>query len=131
MRRTISVLIVEDNSIDAHITDAILKNADDRIETTFCTNGETALNYLTNNTSNLPDFVLLDINMPVMDGKEFLQKKSSYNEIHDVPVIMLSSSGLQSEKNECLNLGAVSFIEKPLSMQIMQEDEKLRSILQE
>ena len=129
MRTKIPILIVEDNKIDAHITESILKNADKRIETQLCTNGATAIDYLIANEESPPAFIFLDINMPIMNGKQFLIKKASLQNIQDVPVIMLTSSGLDSERKECFNLGAVEYIEKPLSIEVLTKNEKLVSLL--
>lgn len=67
----------------------------------------------------LPSSILVDINMPDMDGWEFLElAKSLVGE--DVPIHILSSSTLQTDKEKAIALGAQSFIEKPLTIEKLQ-----------
>ncbi len=109
------ILIVEDNYIDAHIAESMINNLDETIRVHHCINGQKALEFLYKLKGLQPDLIFLDINMPIMDGKEFLARKQVDKEIKSIPVVMLSSSGLFAEKNECLTLGAKDFIEKPVT----------------
>ncbi len=117
MKNKLSVLVVEDDLVDLHIATCILKRIDEEITVVHSPNGEEAVSYLYDIKTALPDLILLDINMPIMNGKEFLKQRALVEDFRNIPVIMLSSSGFSIEKNECLSLGADDFIEKPLTVE--------------
>ncbi len=121
MDRSILALIVEDNDVDFQIADFIFRKISNRIFVNRCRNGEEAVSYLYDLKTSIPDFILLDIDMPIMNGKEFLKLKAKNESFRDIPVIILSSSTLSVEKEECLKLGAVDFIEKPLTVEAVDE----------
>lgn len=114
--RNSEVLIVEDNEIDFQIAQVMIKKVLGKVDIDWCQNGEEAFAYLYDLKSGLPDFILLDIDMPIMNGKEFLKLKSQNESFKEIPVVVLSSSVWDSEKDECIDLGAVDFIEKPLTI---------------
>jgi CheY-like chemotaxis protein len=60
-----------------------------------------------------PDYIFLDINLPEMNGKEFLSKLKGNPGFKGIPVIVYSTSGNNSDINECKKLGAIDFIVKP------------------
>ena len=59
-----------------------------------------------------PDLIILDIKMPVMDGAEFLSFVKKDIKFRNVPVLLLTGVPNQEEINQCLDLGAVSYVEK-------------------
>ena len=61
------------------------------------------------------DLILADLNMPNLDGKEFLQIMRSSNFYRNIPVIILSAESESGERIDCLNKGADDFIEKPFN----------------
>ena len=79
------------------------------------TNGEEALNFL-NNNDNLKNtkLILLDLNMELMNGFEFLGKRMEIPKIKNVPVVVLTSSGRQEDVEKAYKLCANSYVEKPL-----------------
>ncbi len=117
MKNKLSILIVEDDPVDTHIATCILKKIDANINIDQSQNGEEAVSFLYDIKTSLPDLILLDINMPIMNGKEFLKQRAMVDDFRNIPVIMLSSSGFYLEKKECLTLGAQDFIEKPLTVE--------------
>ena len=103
-----SILIVDDNSQNLQVLGKILQENNYEIE--FAINGEAALVWLKKRKF---DLILLDINMPVMDGFEVCRKVRSNPELNNVPVIFLSA---ESEKESILKgfeLGAQDYITKP------------------
>ena len=117
MLRKAVVLIVEDNDIDFQIAEIMIKKVIKEVIINRCQNGEEAFSYLFDLKTGFPDFILLDIDMPIMNGKEFLKLKSQNKSFRAIPAIVLSSSVWDTEKNECLELGAKDFIEKPLTIE--------------
>lgn len=115
------ILLIEDNDIDVHIATSLLNSINNELEIDRCKNGREALDLLIDNESSQPNLILLDINMPVMDGKEFLRERASLAAVHEIPVIIVTSSAILAEKRECLELGANDYIEKPVSVEIFKE----------
>lgn len=116
MLRKALILIVEDNDVDFHIAEIMLKKVLEKVTINRCRNGEEAFSYLHNLKTSFPDFILLDIDMPIMNGKEFLKVKSQNESFKEIPVVVLSSSVWNEEKEECIKLGAEAFIEKPITI---------------
>jgi len=59
------------------------------------------------------DAIILDVNMPKMNGLEFLEKRLENNEIADIPVIMLTTEGQDEDRDKAISLGATAYIIKP------------------
>ena len=66
--------------------------------------------------SQSPDLVLLDLNMPVLDGFQVLRRLKSGDGAKDIPVIMLSAHGQEKEVVTGLEVGAVDYVTKPFSL---------------
>ncbi len=75
--------------------------------------GLDALNWL--NAGNIPDLIIADINMPNMDGFEFVENIRASGYFKDIPVIMLSASESSTEKVRFLRLGANDYMVKPFN----------------
>jgi putative two-component system response regulator len=74
--------------------------------------GEQALQIL---KKVIPDLILLDIEMPVMDGYEVIKKLKEVNETKDIPVIFLTSHTDPGNELDALSMGAIDYITKPFS----------------
>jgi len=81
-------------------------------------NGEDALALVQGNT---PDMIFSDINMPKMDGLEFLRHLREVPAAKDVPVVMITTEGSQSRVIEALSLGAKGYIRKPFTPEQVKE----------
>ncbi|MBO6260046.1 MAG: diguanylate cyclase [Lachnospiraceae bacterium] len=101
------ILIVDDESINLSCARSALK---DQCEVATAISGSQALRYL---DSNVPDLILLDIDMPIMSGIEVMKSIQKKKELKDIPVIFLSANANAVTESECLNMGAVDFIAKP------------------
>src|SRR4051794_653472 len=90
------ILLVEDNEGDIVLTQEALADAKIKNKVTVSRDGEEAINYLTNATKNpeelFPDLILLDINLPKVDGKEVLHYIKTTPALKKIPVVMLSPS---------------------------------------
>jgi len=128
MKKLNSVLLVDDDKAVNFISKMLIKKAGitDHIETVL--NGQQALDYLTNSgeyeksndTFPRPMLILLDINMPVMDGWDFAEafSKLEENQKENIIIVMLTSSLNPDDKTKASNLPVVSgFQNKPLSME--------------
>lgn len=119
MGDNLQVLVIEDNDIDLLLATKLIQLADSSVEIHHCENGEVAINHL--NEGHQYDVVLLDLNMPVMTGLEFLQEKEHFHILNDTPIVVLSSSVDERDMVRCKELKANHYIEKPLSLSKAKE----------
>ncbi len=102
------ILVIEDEELLRNLYTELLEMKGYHVET--ANDGKIALEKL--NETRKPDLILLDINMPHMDGVEFLRIIKSNNKLKRVPVILISGI-IQVEKiSAALDLGAISYVEK-------------------
>ena len=83
-----------------------------------CSNGEEALRHL---QGNKPDIILCDINMPIMNGEQFLEALSQKPASERPPVIIVSTDSTHTRVDRMLELGARSYIRKPFTPEAMRE----------
>ena len=127
--KTVNVLQADDDQDDCLLTAKVL----DRVyagplQLTTVSNGEALLAYLDQCTvrhelalTPMPDLVLLDINMPCIDGREAIAKLRANTRYQAVPVIVLTTSDAQDDINLAYSLGANSYISKALTFNEMVE----------
>lgn len=115
------ILLVEDNTDDVLLTLRALQRANILNEVVVARDGAEALDYLTSegqysgrDSKDMPVVVLLDLKMPRMSGLEFLEKIRKINELKFLPVVILTSSTEDRDICESYNLGANSYIQKPV-----------------
>lgn len=113
MKSNLSLLIVDDDADDIELFIEAAKEIDENIECITANNGRQALELLKNNTSSLPDFIFLDIRMPVFDGKKCLLEIKKDERLKHIPVIIYTTSKEVEESKELRKMGAVYFISKP------------------
>ena len=83
--------------------------------------GEVALKTLRNGIKQLPDFIFLDLNMPLMDGKTCLTELKKDERLKNIPVIIFSTSSSPNEIAETNKLGALYFMVKPTNFRLLQK----------
>jgi len=124
----IYILLVEDNEADIIITLRAFEKA--KMKNRFMTvrNGEEALDYMYHrnkyadqDTFPYPDLILLDINMPRLDGFGVLKQLKEDSQLKIIPVIMLTSSKNKEEVARSYRYGAASFIQKPVHYEEFME----------
>lgn len=121
-----NILLVDDDEDDRDFFLSVLLLIDNSLTCHTASNGSIALAQLTA-ASELPDLIFLDLNMPVMNGKQFLVEVKKHERLKDIPVIILSTSSDQSTINETALLGAADFLTKPNKLSLLEA--KLRVIL--
>jgi CheY-like chemotaxis protein len=119
------LLVVDDDKEDRALFCEAASGIDTDIKFLIAEDGAQALQLL-EQTAVLPDYIFLDINMPKMNGKEFLVRAKKDNRIKKIPVVMYSTTSQTKEIEECYKLGAYDFLIKPPSFQKLVDD--LRSI---
>ncbi|MEP2023135.1 MAG: response regulator [Reichenbachiella sp.] len=124
MKSINSIFVVEDDPISSYVIKLALQQHPAFDEALEFKNGQVAVDYLNENTSNgdLPELILLDINMPVMDGWDFLEHFSAMDSSKEIPVVMLTSSinpnDIEKAKAHHLVKG---FLSKPLNKEKLDE----------
>ncbi len=107
------ILVVDDVPANLKFAEQLLE---DKYRLTLAVSGAQALKFL---TKAEPDLILLDLNMPEMDGCTVLLKLKENPDTDKIPVIILTSEADSSMEIKCLALGAVDFIRKPFVTEIM------------
>lgn len=124
MQMTKSLLLVEDDQLDAVIMKRCLKQLNMPCELVHCTDGEKALEYLRRCSGDLPCAILLDLNMPRMNGLEFLAHIKADAPLRSIPVLVVTTSSATEDMKACLSLGAVACIRKDCSFEVFVESMK-------
>jgi two-component system, chemotaxis family, chemotaxis protein CheY len=116
---SIRALIVDDSSVMRKIVERSLRQAGLNLTQVFeAGNGAEAL---TSIQANKVDLILCDINMPVMDGLEFVRKLSSVENAKGVPVVMITTEGSEGHVVRALSAGARGYIRKPFTPDQVKE----------
>ncbi|MEK6743285.1 MAG: response regulator [Nitrospirota bacterium] len=121
-----TILLVEDDSVDAMTVRRALKEVNVTNPIAIAGNGEEALEYLRNSANEKPCIILLDLNMPKMNGIEFLRVAKQDTGLKTIPVVVLTTSRGEREKVESFNLGVAGYMIKPVDYQ--QFVEMMRTI---
>ena len=118
---SVEILLVEDNPSDAELTIRELKKNQLANNLVHVRNGQEALDFLfgitesgTPGTSPMPKVILLDIQMPKLNGIEVLQRLKENPRTKNIPVVILTSSKEHPDVQRCYDLGANSYIVKPV-----------------
>ncbi|MCK4224312.1 MAG: response regulator [candidate division Zixibacteria bacterium] len=117
------ILLAEDDPGDQELTRRALEQSRIRNELYIVEDGEEALDYLLRRgkyedpaSSPKPDLMLLDLNMPKMDGKQLLKQMRADPNLRRIPVVALTTSKQESDIIRTYDLGANSYIVKPVNM---------------
>lgn len=123
-QHSVEILLVEDNVNDAELAIRELKKHNLANNLVHVTDGEQALefifgtgNYEGRSIDQVPKLVLLDIQMPKINGLEVLQKIKSNPVTKKMPVVILTSSKEDPDIQKCYDLGANSYIVKPVNFE--------------
>lgn len=114
MRSLKPILLVEDDSADVLIIRRALRDLKIENQLVNAKNGEEGLQYLGNPKNERPCIILLDLNMPKMDGIEFLEIIKSDEQLKSIPVIALTTSQSNGDISTCFDLGISGYIVKPV-----------------
>jgi CheY-like chemotaxis protein len=121
MQRVINILLVEDDNLDQMEVQRTLERKNIVHKLKIAKNGEEALSVINEQSSDIftgkPDIILVDLNMPKMNGFEFLARLKSEDAYKDIKVFILSTSDEREDKVAALNLGISGYITKPLKLE--------------
>ncbi|MGB5229719.1 MAG: response regulator [Eudoraea sp.] len=106
------ILFIEDDAIETMKLTRTLSKLEEKHTLIQANNGEEALKIL--NETNLPDIILLDLNMPRMNGIEFLQILKKDPLLKYLPTVILTTSENRTDLLECYKTGIAGYVIKPL-----------------
>lgn len=111
------ILIVDDSDDDYDATVRALRRGGNLTNPVHrCENGKQALDYLFRRTPHeqpLPGLILLDLNMPGVDGRRVLTEVKRNDELRRIPIIVMTTSEAEHDVEACYQLGANTYVRKP------------------
>ncbi len=116
----IDVLIVEDNPGDVVIIEEMLKDLKIDLNITLAEDGLEAVNLLKNTGSVMPDLMILDLNLPRMDGFDVLRMMKADDGLRSIPVVVMTGSLKKEDENKARSLGAADYCIKPATVEEME-----------
>lgn len=127
-KKTLIILMADDDADDRLLAKEAMYESRVLNELHFVENGVRLLNYLRGDGefSNremypMPGLILLDLNMPKMDGREALAEIKADRRLHRIPVVILTTSKAEEDMVKGYGLGAVSYITKPVTFDALVE----------
>jgi CheY-like chemotaxis protein len=111
--KILNILLIEDDMIEVMKLKRTIVKLNLNHNITVANNGEEGLEIL-ERKERLPDIILLDLNMPKMNGLEFLKIMKADDRLKYIPVVILTTSNNQRDLLECFKLGISGYMTKPL-----------------
>ena len=108
------ILIVEDSPDDFEATKRAFTKANLRNSIHRAESGEEALSFLRDEANPRPGIILLDLNMPGLDGRKTLEIIKQTRALQSIPVVILTTSNDERDVEACYKLGANTYIQKPV-----------------
>lgn len=119
MDKVLKIMLIEDDMIEIMKFNRTITKLKLKHEIIEANNGEEALNLLSKK-DNLPDIILLDLNMPKINGIEFLGILKDHETLKYIPTIILTTSNNQRDLLECYRIGVAGYVLKPLKYEEYQ-----------
>ena len=116
----IEILLAEDNEFDVHVTEAAFRDALVSNRVSWVSDGEAAISFLKrlgeHSQAPRPDLILLDLNLPKMNGFQVLEAIKADPHLKNIPVVVVSGSNRESDITRAYELQASAFVVKPLEV---------------
>jgi len=117
---TKKVLLVEDNEGDIKLIEEAINDNNLFIELELVKDGGQAMNYLESKINggytDLPDLIIMDLNLPKVQGKDLLKAFKEDSTIKKIPIVILTTSSLNADIDECFSYGANAYLIKPIDI---------------
>lgn len=122
MQKHYQILLVDDDVEDYEILREFFNEAGLNDQVMHIENGRKAIQYLETSPDDelLPRLIILDLNMPILNGTQTLLYLKQTVRFRNIPIIIFSTSENETERRKCLSLGAVDYMVKPLSLEEYQ-----------
>lgn len=108
-----TILLADDDVDDAEMFGLVLTEVDPGVVLHHVANGEEVFDLITGETGLTPDVIFLDLNMPLMNGWQCLEKLKANSATKDIPVVIYTTSSHTRDKQIAMANGATAFITKP------------------
>lgn len=118
--KPLNLFLVDDDEDDVDFFEQTVRAVNPQVYFSSAQNGQQALDRLRSANVVQPDLIFLDLNMPLMDGKQCLKEIKSDPELSAIPVIIYTTSSQSRDIEETMMNGAVCFITKPASLRELQ-----------
>lgn len=115
MKNNEPILLLEDDKVDAMTVTRALKEVNVKNKLIIVENGEEALEYLHNEKNEKPCIILLDLNMPKMNGIEFLKIAKNEEGIKSIPVVVLTTSKADQDRLDTFKFSVAGYMIKPVN----------------
>lgn len=117
-----TIFLIDDDPDDREIFQEILGHEHPSIAFQQAENGAAAFEKLKSKNFPMPDVIFLDLNMPIMDGRAFLQQIKKEIALQDIPVIIYSTSSSEIDKKFAADNHASQFLTKQYSIELLRKD---------
>jgi CheY-like chemotaxis protein len=114
MRDKRAILLIEDDVVDQMLLQRAIKGLGMKNRLYLAGDGEEALDFLNNGANEKPALIFLDLNMPKMNGIEFLKTLKNDQNLRMIPVIILTTSKEDKDIRESFSLGVAGYMVKPV-----------------
>ncbi|MGI8634454.1 MAG: response regulator [Segetibacter sp.] len=115
MKKALDILLIEDDIDDVDLLkDALLEN-EVNYQMQVIMEGDKVFTYL-QTLDNLPEIIVMDLNLPKTDGKEILQEIKSSSPLTKIPIVVLTTSSSKEDIDYCNRMGINKFITKPATI---------------
>jgi len=114
MKKNLEIMLVEDDTVDVMTVKRALKDINVANHLIVASDGEEALTYLMDDRNKRPGIILLDLNMPRMNGIEFLTAAKKNGVLKGIPVVVLTTSREDQDKVDSFDLGVAGYMVKPV-----------------
>lgn len=126
LKKQFKVVLIEDDADHAEITEFYIKEASENVSIVHLNNGIEAMRHITEietDTDRMPHLILLDLQLPMFDGHEILQKIKKNPSLRQIPVVVFTTSNAQTDITRALENHANSYILKPI------EEDRFKEII--
>ena len=124
-RKPIELLLIDDDLADIFLAKRALKKCSTPVEIQVARHGEDALSLLRreaeHGAARRPDLIFLDLNMPRMNGHEFLEAVKADDDLKAIPIIVMSVSESDADMQESYRLQASAYVSKPMELAAFNE----------
>lgn len=122
MNKQATILIADDDADDRFLLQSVFDECGMTNPTVYVKDGLELIEYIRHsNNGYLVGLILLDLNMPRMDGREVLKILKSEPHLRKIPVVVLTTSKAEKDINDCYDLGANCYIAKPSSFDVFND----------
>ncbi len=112
-KKSLTILLADDDADDRELFVEAVKETDERLQCIAVEDGQAAIQYLSDPSNPLPDYIFLDLRMPRMSGRACLQMIKNDERLKHIPVIIYTTSDYVEDSKDVIGGGATHFITKP------------------